>query len=347
MFKRESNFELLRIICMMSILSLHFVSQSKVKEVSNCSNWFYIVMQSYGRIACTVFFMISAWFLCETKYSLTRIVKTELCAAFYGILFLGGAKLLNIECGEITVIKAITPTISGSLWFVMVYIELLFLSPIFNIAIDILDRNISRQIIFIPLVTLMLYSTILKDVGRIIKEIVFFPIVYLTIKYVKKYNVFEKVKTRTWFFIGILSWISIQLLIMSNSYIKDPEVATVVFEYGSYFRSRFWTIPNFVCAFCSFMLFKNITIPANGVINCIASPTLGIYLIHQNPIFYPVLWNYLVTRYESLYVRYSYLAILVTVILLYILCGIIEQIRSRGFNLLYNYFYNVKKENQY
>lgn len=332
---RKSSFELLRIICMLSIVSLHFVSQSGVKQIANCKPWFYIVLQSYGRIACTVFVMISAWFLSEQAFSLKRIVKVELCAVFYGVAFFLGARLFNADCGDVTLLKSLTPTISGPLWFVMIYIELLFLSPFVNVAIDKLERNVSRQLIYIPMISILLFSSIFKNDGRIIKDITFFPIVYAFIMYVKKYHAFEKVKAKTWLLIGLLSWVFIQALIMSDMYIKSPVFSQTLADYGAYYRSRFWTVPNFLCAFCTFMFFKNIDISQSRLINFVAGPTLGIYMIHQNPIFYPRLWNILITHFDDFYIQNAYFAILLTVILLYIFCGAVEYMRGALFDFVF------------
>lgn len=51
------------------------------------------------------------------------------------------------------------------------------------------------------------------------------------------------------------------------------------------------SVPSLLCAISLLYYFKNLNIGSNKIINTLAASSLGIYIIHQVPLFYPVLWN--------------------------------------------------------
>lgn len=53
------------------------------------------------------------------------------------------------------------------------------------------------------------------------------------------------------------------------------------------------SLPNFISSFLIFYGFSKLKFKSNKVINWIGSSTLAVYIIHQTPIFYPILWKYI------------------------------------------------------
>lgn len=326
---RDVNLELLRVISMLSIVSLHYISQSSVREIiKGIHPMVFIMLQSYGRIACTVFFMISAWYLSKSSFSLIRIFKVWVAAVAYGILFWELARLNGWGIpDDYSFRNVLSPCISMPLWFVSIYIELLFLMPFLNEGINNIGRKSLRIIIFIPLVCMCMYSTVFRDDGRFIREMVFFPFVYMLMGYLRKYE--DEIRIlkckEIWIVAIILSYGCICILQYSRfaEFVGWKELT----EVGSYYRSRFWTLPNFLCAFSSFFFAKNISCPNFMFISLISSPTLGIYLIHQNPIFVNVLWEKCDTIALMFSENNGLIGIMLIILLVYIILGFVELLR--------------------
>ena len=92
---RQSNFELLKIIAMIFIVTHHFVAKNafNVDTQINGITFNKLFLQLIGNhafIGNNLFFMISAWFLCDKeelsiKYSLRRMRSLEKQMLFYSM----------------------------------------------------------------------------------------------------------------------------------------------------------------------------------------------------------------------------------------------------------------------
>ena len=84
--ERESNLELLRVLCIICIISMHFVYQSGIAEYSTLfESFFYTSLTSLARVACSIFIIISAWFSIEQKFNVRRILTVWFTVIMYTI----------------------------------------------------------------------------------------------------------------------------------------------------------------------------------------------------------------------------------------------------------------------
>ena len=94
--ERQSNFELLRIIAMLMIVAHHFVAKNAFNVDTEiigftANKLFLQFIGNHAFIGNNLFFMISAWFLCDiskeydVKKSLKSIWKIERQMLFYSI----------------------------------------------------------------------------------------------------------------------------------------------------------------------------------------------------------------------------------------------------------------------
>ena len=95
--ERQSNFELLRIISMLMIVAHHFVAKNAFNVDTQVigltvNKLFLQFIGNHAFIGNNLFFMISAWFLCDVskeygiKKSLKSVWKIERQMLFYSIL---------------------------------------------------------------------------------------------------------------------------------------------------------------------------------------------------------------------------------------------------------------------
>ncbi len=95
--ERQSNFELLRIISMLMIVAHHFVAKNAFNVDTEIigltvNKLFLQFIGNHAFIGNNLFFMISAWFLCDVskeygiKKSLKSVWKIERQMLFYSIL---------------------------------------------------------------------------------------------------------------------------------------------------------------------------------------------------------------------------------------------------------------------
>lgn len=87
--ERESNIELLRIICMMMIIGAHFVYHGGALSGTSGVNQ---VISSFlaigGKVGFDCFIVISAWFLVNSSFKIERFLKVWGQVLFYNVLFI-------------------------------------------------------------------------------------------------------------------------------------------------------------------------------------------------------------------------------------------------------------------
>ena len=92
---RQSNMELLRIIAMTMIILGHFLGQGGVLE--NTSGLPYAVaflLSQGGRISVNLFLMIGCWFMCDSPFRASKVLRLWGEAFSRSLLFLCGLSAL-------------------------------------------------------------------------------------------------------------------------------------------------------------------------------------------------------------------------------------------------------------
>lgn len=134
---RESNFELLRIICMILIVVFHFsVHGGYYSESAGTLPFNSVIIDLFGlggRLGVNIFVLISGYFLINSKFKPKKLLSLFIQVWFFsisiyliflisgGISFTWGSFLCNIF-----------PVVTSQYWFITTYIGLYLLSPFIN-----------------------------------------------------------------------------------------------------------------------------------------------------------------------------------------------------------------------
>ena len=147
---------------------------------------------------------------------------------------------------------------------------------------------------------------------------------YIIAAYVRLYPCkwFENKKIYIWGTIisVLLSWTSILVVDFVGSKIGFTNYYHMVVN-----EHKFLAV---LCSFSMFMVFKNITIKQNRVINTIASSTFGVFLIHTvSDTMRRFLWQDVFENTSYYNSPFLILHAILSVILVYIVCVCIDQLR--------------------
>lgn len=145
--KRNSNIELLRIICMLMIISLHYMYQGDVLNTLSYGDKNYSlawIIESVCYVSVNCYVLISGYYLCDvTEIKKSKILDVIIETVFYSVGIYAVFCLLGVE--SFNVMSLITgylfPVIHGEYWFVTVYIVLLLLVPYLNLLIRTLEKE--------------------------------------------------------------------------------------------------------------------------------------------------------------------------------------------------------------
>ena len=272
---RKSNFELLRIICMLMIVALHIVkSHIEFLGYSDIISW---VARSFCICAVDVFVLISGYF--GIRFKINRLVSIDLQTIFYSVSTLLLLVLLGYHELGVLDIHAFIPVLTKRYWFVTCYLVLYILSPFLNRLFESFDREDFGIVLIIGFAlfyiwpsfnALILADQLVSDNGY---GLINFVYLYLLGRYIGKFGFLTRFSRLSFLSIYFLSCTLLALLQQSISIIAG-------FEYKSLFAYN--TIFVFTSALSLFLFFERVSF-SSKIINRLAVNCLAVYLLHQGP----------------------------------------------------------------
>ena len=158
---RSSNLELLRILCMLLIIGDHLTGQSGIADYTTLPSSFAFCLIGCGsRIACSVFVLIGAWFLCEQPYKTRRPLSLWLSLWLYTVPVTLLCKLAGLDVSWGALRWAAFPASTRQLWFISDYLLLLLCVPLLNRLLRGLSRPAHRGLLAVLAVPLIVYPTL-------------------------------------------------------------------------------------------------------------------------------------------------------------------------------------------
>ena len=333
---RNSNIEILRIIAMLFIVISHYTVHN---GISNASlplgiNRYLLEITSLGNIGVILFILITGYFMIEQKeFKIKKIVALYLQLFFYSVfIFLGFVIFSKQDFSIKAYIQNFMPIIFQKYWFMTCYVFLFVLSPFINKFLNGLKR---KEHLNFLLVTIFLFSfiptftTFQIYANELIQLITFYSIGAYFKKYPK--NIFnnKKLSFRLLIVTILLLLLSVAVCdIMSVKYSFFNRYTTHLFNRNSIIAILFC-----VSLFNTFINKKEFN---NKLINKIGGCTLGVYLIHDNYLIRDLLWNKIFKNYNFVESKYLILHMVITILIVYIVCTIIEYIRKNTVEKLTN-----------
>lgn len=340
--KRNSNIELLRIISMVFIVVSHYSVHNGIdnSSLSFGFNRFLLESLTLGNIGVILFVLITGYFMVEKKnsFNLKKLFTLYFQVLFYSvgiyILFL----ILGYESlSKDNLFENIFPFVHRKYWFVTVYIILYIFSPYINKFLN----SLSRQEYFKFLLIMFLFVSFLPTFIKLDfygNEVIQFLLFYSIGGYLKKYddNIFSRNKN-----VNNISLIFVTLLLFLSVYLLDLlSLKGINFGVDSiYFFSRTSCL-SIIFSILLFNLFAATKKFYSKKINLLSSCVFGIYLLSDNSLVRPRLWNGLLKNY--LYVDSTYLIIhvVLSLILIFLFCWIIEFIRQKTVEKIFLLFFD-------
>ena len=325
--KRNSSFELLRIIAMLLIVANHYRTYgqyfSSVEDIG-LNTFFLNVFEMFGSPACSLFALITGYFMINVntkeKYY-RRIIPTVLELYFYQIVIFGIVAVTKInDIGFMDVLELLFPFMHGN-WYVAYYIILFFLIPFINPFLKGLDKKMYQKL----LLTVLMIYTVLPTImfrGWKFSEVDFFLVMYLIGAYIKlhvnctypnRYNLFIAL---AFAFVSILS----VGVIMYLAKLSGSEYVFI----NSIYLSNYESITSMGFAVFLFLYFSRLNF-SNKLVDIVGKATLGVYLIHDNSLLEYPLWRVFWSNCD--YFASPYLHLFLKVLLVFVVCVIIDVIR--------------------
>lgn len=160
---RNSNIELLRIVCMIMVVVLHFNNNGANNGIVNMPAeltqrlWGGFVVESFCIIAVNCFVLISGFF--SIKLKMKSVLKFYLQCFFIGLLSYLTYVCLQPEAWSLSLLfERLLAFTHNGWWFVVSYLGLMFVAPLLNRAVE----GLSKQTM---LLCIALYALIVLYLG--------------------------------------------------------------------------------------------------------------------------------------------------------------------------------------
>lgn len=271
--QRESNIELLRLVCMALIILFHCTSAIKRSECTGTELVILTAIGSWGILGVDTFIIITAWFMRHTtevrfKKVLGMIAMTLFyILAYYLISYFTGNKTPAAWAEGLGHDFLFSPFFTTSYWFIWSYLALYAIIPYLN--------QISLQGPIRYVLPAFLFLANFHSHGTFIEDFPYFTAIYLTCRIVLSTpgNFFERHAAKG--FIGC----TLLIIICSCWLGKVPYTGFLQIFLCNTGRHSILMLTD---ALFFFYLFRNLKMKHSPAVNFMAGTVFGIYLFHEN-----------------------------------------------------------------
>lgn len=343
--ERQSNMELLRIVAMLMIITLHYLDKGNVlpgfTESSTLNHHLAWWLEACCYGAVNLYVLISGYFMAESKFTFKKLAILWLQILFYSwvigvICFATG--LVGVEQKSLYELIFIAfPVTSAHYWFATVYVLLFALSPFLNVCIANMNRKQHKACIAVAVIVFSAWNTVLPFTNALTDregmDIPWFICLYVIAAYLKKYPDCIKGK-KVWYLLGYFSCSTLVFLFGFGCMLAEKTIgklggyATMLYAYNS--------LAVLASSLCLFVYFTKLKISGKGignVINTVAAATFGVYLIHEHR-YLRYLWPQWLGVEANADKSWMILHWFGSIILIFVLCAVLEWIRKRIFVLV-------------
>ncbi len=321
--KRESNFELLRIICMFIIILSHYSVHGgfDTSLIDNVFNKVLIRSTGLGEVGVQCFFLISGYFMTTSSFQLKKFVQLELQLLFYSIFFGICAYVLFPELIDTrALLRCFFPALTCQYWFMSVYLLLYLMLPFINFFMNHAPKRLLEYCIMLLGIIYIFLPTFTGYTLAGESTITLFLTVYLLGGYVRLYpdsfRFFHNRKANL--VCALLCYLFIVFSVVFCAFVP---------VYPRDFFMRAQSLPLVLLSFSLFLAIKNTQLGHSRIINQAASSVLGIYLIHDNEYVRHILWQKLLRNASYGNSPFLIVHLLVSILLVFLVCMAIEKIR--------------------
>ncbi|SFH87959.1 Acyltransferase family protein [Pseudobutyrivibrio sp. OR37] len=320
---RASNFELLRILAMLMIISYHIIIHCVNVQLVNTDSierlqngWFnqplffrqllgVSLMMPFGLVGNSLFIMISGYFLAEKEIDIFKTSKKLLLQLLFAAIVLVGASAYFIYKAQYslhsdTLFSYIRIQYFNKMsWFVGYYFIIIFIAYLgLNKFLSSLDskKYLGFLLAILTLSQLGWSGSLLDDLAKGLRTVVVGIFLFALGGYIKRFNPFDRIRAYVFFVIIILTNVLIGISYYNTAngkiqayYYGITDTTVEPAEFVQYMpKYENYSIVVIILGVCIFELFRRLPMPSIKVINWIAAPTFMIYLLHDNGFAYSI-----------------------------------------------------------
>lgn len=337
--KRDSKFELLRIIAMIFIILTHYSANGNWSDTTDYNKVIHLIFFPLGQIGVYLFVMLSGYFLSSReineKASIKRVIPLWVKTIFYSWLFLIINCIFQLKPigGFKGALVSLCPIMFNNYWFMTCFILLMLITPILNQIIQSFSQKQYKYYLFIFILFIDVIPLIKSNNMPFggVWSVSILAVAYLVSGYIRKYNLnINKFIAIIFIIVGLSGeYISI-IVLKSHPFTGSFENQITKFCYGIF---------PLLVSIGIFSLVRNAKSFYSSIINFFAGNVLASYLITDNVYFKNFFWNKLlnVGRFNN-YIIFVLLGIILSLVVI-LLCSVLDKIYDK----IYSYVVRMLK----
>lgn len=343
--KRNYAMDVLRIISMLMIISLHFFTYNPALDdvaVFSASGILIRILRSISAISVNCYILITGYFLMKSRFSLKKIFRLVAEVWIYSVfiyclLVLEGSVNLSI----MDMIRVLTPSLTREYWFVTSYLGAYLFSPLLRIILTSLDKKLHAAMVIVGFFLFVVYYNIFFFCDNLnfggSTGIVWFIYLYICGSYIYRFDTSEvKSNIRNYILCAVIS-LGSQLPFLLVYKVSGK---SIFLQGSTIFDSVYNSVFVFLSSILFFKIFTSVKLELNSffarkIVRFLTKGSFAVYLIHDNKYMRNYLWGHLALNVSDnplIFVLYWIL----TIILIYILCSIIDVLRQKLENLFFD-----------
>lgn len=339
MTNRNYGIDLLRIVSMMMVATLHVLGHGGLLRTVEPGSFHYAAMWALELAAyCAVnsYALISGFVGIKSKFKYSNIIPLCLTVSFYMLAVCAGFAVLRP--GSVTwknVVLCFVPFRSGMYWYFVAYFCVFFFMPFMNHLINTLDQRAAKTLVLTMLVVFSVLPTVLlKDMFSTKDGYspLWIGVLYLTGAYLGKYGIGNHGKK---FWAGI--YLGSVLISVAGKLILErlsgvipfiPSYATALVNYCSPFMV--------LAGVALLMLFSQLQLHkgAERLIAFFAPLSFSVYLIHENAMIREASIQGRFAQFASVHPVLLVLLVTGSAIAIWLGCSLVDAIRQKLFAVL-------------
>lgn len=338
--KKNYGIDVLKIISVLFIITTHVIGQGGIlRNVGVGSTKYYIlhIIQAFAYIAVNCYALISGYLNVDKKFKVKKLLNLWLQVFFYAFGFTILFSIIRPETvGLKEIVKGLFPICCNQYWYFTAYFVVYMISPYLNCILTKMNRKDLLKLIII-LITIFSVIPTIRCYDLFGTRYGFSPL-WLAVLYmiggyfklhVKEISKKTKIKlTVIWFVTSIIT--------ASSKFIADLLLKGKFELFSEYALFHYTSITVLAAGLCLFTIFAYTDFKGiqKKIANFIAPLTFGIYIIHVNAF----IWQYILLSRFSFVANYSIAKMILSIILIilgiFVICTIIEYLRTLLFKLL-------------
>jgi len=333
---RNSNFELLRILCMVMIVAHHYSVHGGWefnKEIFSINRYFVQLLSLGGKLGVNCFVLLSGYFMVgKTGFKYRRLIKQGAQILFYVVVLEACAMIFSGKGFDAILLAKKTIYSIYKMkqwWFVWPYFALMLFAPFINSMLAGIDKKTHLKMLALML---LIWSIVPFFTGfsLVYNNFVWFVMLYILAGYIRRCPACEDGvclrRANRYLIISGLLYLALALYVLCF----DLLGTRWAFFAKNCTRLSQQQSPLTVALAVSLLLaFRNMKPRFNKTVNLLASATFGVYLIHEYSSVRTFLWKNFFKNASHLQDSFGELVIhaFVAIAAVYIVCTIIDLAR--------------------